>query len=361
MLTEELSQRVFHDAVVGSLIGLAVGDALGLPYEGLSKNRQRKLVKNADSYQFLFGRGMVSDDTDHACMVAQSVIVSGCDPDVFINSLSWRLRFWILGLPAGIGMATLRGAIRLWFGRTWRTSGVWSGGNGPSMRGPLLGVLFARDPERCRAFVHRSTILTHTDPKAEIAAMAIAVAARLAYLEGGEVTATRYIAIVREEIGSNDEGFFEILEGLGVSLESSESTEVYAEKLGLGTGVTGYSFHTVPVVLHAWLSCPTDYSMAIKTVIRCGGDTDTSAAILGGIIGATVGERGIPALWRARIVEWPCTLAWVKRLGIECADSATSKKERSAIHFNVLGQLLRNLLFLLVVLCHGFRRLLPPY
>src|SRR5579862_5079690 len=88
---------------VGSLLGAAVGDAIGLPCEGLSKDRQLRLFPDIGHYLLLFGRGMVSDDSDHACMTAQSLIASGDDVDDFERRLAHELRSWLLTLPAGVG------------------------------------------------------------------------------------------------------------------------------------------------------------------------------------------------------------------------------------------------------------------
>lgn len=57
-------------ALAGSLLGAAVGDALGLPYEGLSPRRAARLLGPPDRHRLLGGRGMVSDDAEHACMTA---------------------------------------------------------------------------------------------------------------------------------------------------------------------------------------------------------------------------------------------------------------------------------------------------
>ena len=48
----------------------------------------------------IFGRGMISDDTEQACMVAQALIVSGGDVEAFRQNLGWQFRLWLLGLPA---------------------------------------------------------------------------------------------------------------------------------------------------------------------------------------------------------------------------------------------------------------------
>ena len=86
--------------IVGSILGTAVGDAIGLPYEGLSRQRAKKLFGQPDRHRLLFGRGMISDDTEHTCMVAQALIGSGGDVSAFRRSLAWRFRFWMIALPA---------------------------------------------------------------------------------------------------------------------------------------------------------------------------------------------------------------------------------------------------------------------
>ncbi len=68
-----------REAIVGCILGTAVGDALGLPYEGVSPQRAPKLLGPPERYRFCFGRGMISDDTEHTCMVAQSLIDAGGD------------------------------------------------------------------------------------------------------------------------------------------------------------------------------------------------------------------------------------------------------------------------------------------
>jgi hypothetical protein len=127
--------------------------------------------------------------------------------------------------------------------------------------------------------------------------------------------------------------------------------------------VTGFVNHTVPVVLHAWFRHPEDYRRGVLAVVRCGGDTDTTAALVGGIIGARVGKAGIPAGWLAALWEWPRTVGWMERLAWRLAEvcAAGPGGGQPALPLSVTGLLLRNLVFLAVVLGHGFRRLLPPY
>lgn len=103
----------FKKAIIGSLLGTAVGDSLGLPYEGLAPDRSAKLLGLPEKHRFLFGHGMTSDDTDHACMVAMSLIKSRFDDILYLKKFSQALRWWILCIPAGIGLATLRAVCKL--------------------------------------------------------------------------------------------------------------------------------------------------------------------------------------------------------------------------------------------------------
>ncbi|MCX7747570.1 MAG: ADP-ribosylglycohydrolase family protein [Clostridia bacterium] len=72
-------------------------------------------------------------------------------------------------------------------------------------------------------------------------------------------------------------------------VEYIKPIEDYMNAHSMTKGVTGYSYHTVPVVLFLLFKYQKDFAAAIKSVIRCGGDTDTTAAILGGIIGSGTG------------------------------------------------------------------------
>src|ERR1700757_4448141 len=96
------------NAFVGVLLGTAVGDSLGLPSEGLSRQRIRARWCGVWQHRFLFGRGMVSDDTEHTLFVAQALLAHPDDPIAFQRCLAWKLRLWLLGVPAGIGLATLK-------------------------------------------------------------------------------------------------------------------------------------------------------------------------------------------------------------------------------------------------------------
>lgn len=348
-------------SIIGCLLGCAVGDALGLPCEALSRKRQQKLFGEINGHRFIFGHGMISDDTEHSCMVAQSLIVAACDPDLFARNFARRLRWWLLSLPPAIGFATLRATFKLWLGLGPHRSGVFSAGNGPAMRSAILGVCYGGDLPQLRKLVRASTRVTHTDPKAEWAALAVAAAAHLAC--SSEATPQEFLAAIRNGLGDDAPRAAELLELLECAANSAargESTSAFAESLGLGAGVSGYSYHTVPVALQTWLRQPNDFS-AVLSAIRCGGDTDTVAAIVGALIGTRVGKEGIPEQWIDKIWEWPRSIAWMEQLGGRLAEVCATGIRQPAVPLPVWAIPPRSIGFTAIMLAHGVRRLLPPY
>lgn len=349
------------DAAIGCILGTAVGDALGLASEGLSKARQRRRFPTIDGYHLLFGKGLCSDDTEHTCMLAQSIIVSGGSETAFERDFSWRLRWWVAGLPVSIGLATLRSIIKLWFcvPRSWR--GVYSAGNGPAMRSALIGVCFCADDVKLIALNRIATRLTHLDPKAECGALAIALAARCS-MRGR--SAEEFLADLRRytvAFGVAGAELVVLADRAHASAGAGDTTEDFARTLNCENGVSGYMYHSVPAVLHAWFSHPRDFASAVTAIIRCGGDSDTTAAMLGAIVGSGVGRGGIPQQWLDNLVEWPRTVAWMEGLAIKAAQAAESGAAGNPHPLSIPALAIRNSGFFFLVLLHGMWRLFPPY
>ncbi len=346
--------------LAGCLLGGAVGDALGLPYEGISRSRLSKMYPHLLQYHFLFGHGMVSDDTEHAIMTAQALLVSGGEVTLFQRRLARSLRFWLLGIPAGIGFATLRSILRLWVGISPTKSGVFSAGNGPAMRSAILGVCFGENPDKLRELVRASTQITHTDPKAEQGAFAIALTTHF-LCKSENLSLAHFYEFQSEYLGSDATEFLSLLEQVVQSVETGESTAGFAKKMGLEEGVSGYILHTVPVAIHAALSHPHDLEHALGAVLECGGDTDTVAAITGGVVGACIGAQKIPERLKNGFWEPVYSPQWMAQLATSLTDTVQKgTKQRPKPTLWILLPF-RNALFLLIVLLHGFRRLLPPY
>jgi len=185
----EWSAVSMENAFAGVLLGTAVGDALGLPAENLSPERIRKTLAWRWRMRFLFGRGMISDDTEHTLMVAQALLAHPDDAAAFQRALGRKLRWWFAGLPGGVGLATAKACLRLWIGFPAHRCAVVSAGGGPAMRSAILGAFFAAAPERRREFVLASARLTHRGWQAETAALAVAEAVAFAVRERKEPAA----------------------------------------------------------------------------------------------------------------------------------------------------------------------------
>lgn len=351
---------VTREALVGCMLGTAVGDSIGLPFEGLSARRARRMYGTEIRQRLILGRGMISDDTEHCCLTAQALVAASDDVQRFARYLAAGLRRWLLGIPTGIGLATLRATLKLCARVPASRSGVWSAGNGPAMRAAILGAAID-DIELLRQFVRVSSRITHTDPKAEQGAMAIALAASVASRQR-IVRPDSYLAAVEKALNADESReLLGLLAEVAQSVERGKSTRELAIAQGLSRGVSGYMFHTAPLAIHCWLSHQDDYRSAVTEMILCGGDTDSTAAVVGGIVGCAVGKAGVPSDWLGALWAWPHTVKWMEELAgqlhrVRVTGGATAVP--SAPMYQVWP---RNALFASIVLSHGFRRLLPPY
>jgi ADP-ribosylglycohydrolase len=300
---------------------------------------------------------MCSDDTEHTFMVAQALLAEPFNANRFQRCLAWKLRWWLAGLPAGVGLATARAILKLWIGFPSSRSGVYSAGNGPAMRSGVIGAFFANAPKQRREFVVAATRITHTDPRAEIAALAVAEATAWAVNGGGNA---EELLLRLPDCGQNQE-WRNLCRRLSDAYAANESIADFCGSLGLERGVSGYAFHTVPVALYGWLRHSDDFKMALAQTLNCGGDTDTVGAIVGALAGASTGEAGIPNEWVAGVCEWPRSLFVMRDLAVRLERQTLQKNSVGPIHYFWPGLIFRNLVFLAVVLLHGFRRLLPPY
>jgi len=346
-----------HQRLAGLLLGTAVGDALGLPTEGLSRSRIERRSHGNWQHRFVLGHGMCSDDTEHSFFVAQALLAHPNAPVAFQRCLAWKLRFWLLGVPAGIGLASLRAILKLWLGFPPTRSGVFSAGNGPAMRSGIIGAYFFDDPIRRKEFVSAATRLTHTDHKAELAASAVAEAAAWAVVRPQRL---QEWASKLSGFGGGEE-WSVICKKLEQGLAEGTSVFAFADSLGVGNGVSGYAYHFVPIALYAWLRSPNNFRQALTSALNCGGDTDTVGAIVGALAGASVGTSGIPPEWLSGICEWPRSLKVLGQAGERLAEQKLEAGALGPIKYFWPGLVPRNLAFVLIVLAHGFRRLAPPY
>ncbi|MFK7789172.1 MAG: ADP-ribosylglycohydrolase family protein, partial [Phycisphaeraceae bacterium] len=250
---------------------------------------------------------------------------------------------------------TLKACLKLWMGVSPTHSGVNSAGNGPAMRSALIGVMADSD-EHLYRLVATSTAVTHSDNRAEQGAAVIARLARWVTQPIEQRPALEQVVLDGVKDGQLRDNL-EIAMRLG---NDSAGTKKFTSELCLSKGVSGFVNHTVPAAVYCWLANRDSYRDAVEAAVCLGGDSDTVAAITGAISGSELGPHAIPDEWLTGLREWPCSVAWMKGLSKQL-DAYQEGLASDVPSFSIIVTLIRNLVFTLIVLGHGFRRLLPPY
>lgn len=345
------------EAVEGCLLGVCVGDALGLPYEGLSPARASALARlpQRPRHRMILGRGLVSDDTDHAVFCAQALLISQGDAPVFSKELKRRLRWWAATLPAGAGMATLRASLKMWAGLS-RTA-VYSAGNGAAMRAPILGAALCDDDAARRAVVEASTLATHGDPRALASARAIAeLCARGARGEYGQEAPSPQSVEEGMVCGVDEPSWLAAAAEVRGLLERGASDEEALSRFGGAGGASGFCMHSVPMAIFLWARHWRDAQGAMSAAIGAGGDVDTVCAMLGGLAGAAWGRSALPMDWVEGVADWPHGPAKLSRL----ARALCGAEPAAGVGFS-WWLFARSPLFLAWVMGQALRRAFPPY
>lgn len=279
------------------LLGLAVGDGLGAPFEGSRKVSERKLgAVLADSSPLPF-----TDDTAMAIGLTESLLDrDGFDGDHMMARFAvdhaaepWRgygagppqiFAHYRRGVPWGEAA-----------GRVF--SGTGSYGNGGAMRVAPV-ALFANGDLATGARLATSTAaLTHAHPLGAGGAVLQAVAVTLALrLTRDQPVDTRRFCTDAAAWLSSDL-YRDKLKRVQRLLDlGAAGPEVVAAELGRASTAPD----SVPTALFCFLRHPTSFAGAVTFAVRLGGDTDTIAAMTGALSGAFLGEEAIPVEWLER-------------------------------------------------------------
>jgi len=303
------------DRFVGSFLGLCLGDAVGAPVEAASPDVARLYVDqelragragHRGRGEFPFGQ--VTDDSQLARELLISIAErSETDPAHFASRLSVLVA---MNRVIGAGPGTIATGRRLQQGVPWNQAGEPAPycGNGAAMRVAPLGVLWADDPPRLMRAVVEQARVTHHDPRCAAGAVAIAAASMVA-CRSDPPDPHKVCTELAHLAGQVDPGMAAAIERVErwVAMDPEQATAlVHGERPEAGTGINwrGVSSEVTGSVcwsLYAFLRSPDDYWEAVCTAIGAGGDTDTTAAMAGGIVGARVGSNGLPKELLARL------------------------------------------------------------
>lgn len=281
-----------RDRYRGALVGTAVGDGIGAPFEG---QRGPVSPREIASVELDHRPLRHTDDTAMTIGLAESLLyVDGLDQDHLALTFT---RHWEREPGRGYGAGTASLLARLSSGTSWKDAaeaqfnGQGSFGNGAAMR-VAPAALWAGDPALAADLARRSAVVTHTHPLGidGAAVQAAAVATALTHPSTGTIDPVAFLAQLRAV--ADEDLLAQRLDLVGLLLEEGDVTN---EDGRLGTGIEAHE--AVPTAIYCFLCHPDSFRDTIRFAISLGGDTDTVAAMAGAIAGACLGERAIPVPW----------------------------------------------------------------
>jgi ADP-ribosylglycohydrolase len=335
-----------RDRFAGVLIGTAVGDALGLPMEGMRATTVARAFPSLDRY-FLLGRtGFVSDDTEQSALVAQSLARNPLERERFVTAFRRSLLGWFLRLPWGIGLGTLRACLRIAVGL--RRSGVSSAGNGAAMRAAVVGAFFFDAPKVRAEWSDALATVTHTDPRAVEGARFVSEVAAQCVVHGGAKSTRELVEAASAVV--EERGLREALVSADRLADARMPTEAAARELGN----TGFAVHTLAITTFCFLRFGHDPGLAIAEAVRAGGDTDSNAAIVGAWVGAMHGLEALPVALVRGLHDGPFGPSHLRALASDLEQARTGAPSGEAT-YSWAAALVRNLALYPVVVFHAFR------
>ncbi|MEH1797210.1 ADP-ribosylglycohydrolase family protein [Nostoc sp.] len=287
---------------LSGLMGLCVGDALGVPVEFTSRaERVKSPVTTMQGYgTWNQPPGTWSDDSSLSFCLAEC-LCRGYSLDAIANSF-WRWYKEAYWTPRGdvfdIGQTTHTAIMRLKQGVVPHQAGGKvenSNGNGSLMRilpmaychrSLTLGELLAR--------VHDVSAITHAHARSQMAC-GIYISIAVALLEGADLQ-TAYLQALQDI-----QTIYSVREFL---LEKPHFGRIFSGEIGklpveeINSG--GYVIDTLESSLWCLLNS-SSYSEAVLKAVNLGGDTDTTAAVTGGLAGIYYGVENIPQKWMNQI------------------------------------------------------------
>lgn len=301
-----------HDRAAGVLLGQACGDALGVPYEFARPPGVGELAEMTGGGLGNSAPGEWSDDTAMAMAVAD-----GLGEDDWLDAIAAGFLRWYDDRPPDVGVQTraVLGAIthrdRIRPGAlaaemtalaaAYARRHPHSAGNGALMRTSPVALAFLDDRPGCADAARRIAELTHADPLAGDSCVLWSEAIRIAVLEG-RIDVRGGLDLLPENRRDLWAAWIDAAENEPPASFTPNGYTVSALQAALA------AIAQTPLPEHA----PAEGSFrslhlqdALHAAVRIGDDTDTVAAIAGGLLGAVWGASAVPWRWRRAVHGWP--------------------------------------------------------
>jgi len=291
VITEQVRSKF-----LGSLLGVAVGDAIGASWEGRQMAAEHE-IKNISTISHPL---RYTDDTHMTIGVAESLVecrgfngahMARC----FINNYlkePWR--------GYGPGPPLVFSLIKS--GEEWDKAAahVYPGGsfgNGAAMRVAPIGLLFWNNHARLREVAHQASLITHSHilGKEGAALQALAVALAAAEEPDKPINVQSLISCLLNF--TTEDVYRSKITKFGALLEHPNNRREVVYQLGHGIE----AFNSAPTAIFAFLAHPQDFVSTVIYAVSLGGDTDTIASMAGAISGAYLGIDAIPSEWQEQL------------------------------------------------------------
>lgn len=294
-----MSKSSIHDA----LLGLAIGDALGVPVE--FKNRMT-LEKDPVQGMREFGThnqpiGTWSDDSSMTFCTAEALVNGYSLEAIASYFVSWYdFGLWTPhGVLFDIGMTTSDAIYRIKSGISPYKSGMsdeYNNGNGSLMRIlPLAFYLKDKDIEERFQICKEVSSITHAHIRSVMACFiyieyVILLLSRMNYKGAYQDFRQSIIEFLKEKDAKESLKFYRILTD---DISQLSRDEIYG---------SGYVLHSLEASFWCLLTS-NSYSETVLKAVNLGEDTDTTAAIAGGLAGLVYGMENIPEEWLSVLVK----------------------------------------------------------
>lgn len=286
------------DRAVGALLATAAGDALGAGYE-FTYPAPSTPIEMIGGGIGGFEPGEWTDDTAMALAIVR-VTATGLDVRTAagLDAVAAGFVEWYDSQPKDIGNQTRavlsrRDRTGAQMQATARSLTGRKGGNGSLMRTVAIGIAYLDNAAACVEAAAAVGALTHDDERATQACRLWSSAIRHAVLHGTFDGVRGYLA----DAPAEEAAFW------GPLLDQAESGSPQ------DFPNNGWVVHALQTawwaITHAAATGPEHLRVALELAVRAGHDTDTTAAIAGGLLGARWGASAVPARWRRILQGWP--------------------------------------------------------
>ncbi|MGZ8631327.1 MAG: ADP-ribosylglycohydrolase family protein [Actinomycetota bacterium] len=282
-----------RDRLVGGILGLALGDALGGPFEF---RRAQDVPDPLPAFELPWmglPPGSTTDDTAMARNLWTSLIATGGKLDA--DDVLRRHLEWLASSPPDVGNLTRR-VLSGWRdgerdpARAYvaRRGPEVSAGNGSVMYCAPLGLAYASRSDDLHDAAPTLSAITHADERCRTACLAITLAAAaIVWGEQPEAAVQQALDAIAAREGAEELEYLVGAAGLDRPIDGPDQ---------------GFVLFTAGVALRVTVE-GRDFEHGLREVVALGGDTDTNAAVAGALLGAVHGTAELPGTWLARLAD----------------------------------------------------------